>query len=500
MAAPAPTPLWTSQEAAAATDGTVFGSWSASHVSIDSRAVAAGDLFVALCGPNHDGHDYVAKALKAGAAAAMVKRRPAGLAADAPLLEVPDTLAGLTALGRYARLRSAAQVIGVTGSVGKTGTKEMLAQALATQGPTFATIGNLNNHIGVPLTLARMPAATLYAVVEMGMNHAGEIRPLSRLAAPHVAVITTVTDAHLENFRDIGGIADAKAEIFEGMEPSGTAVLNREDSQFARLLAHARTAGIGRIWTFGRHQSCDARLLDASVHATCSAVHAAIRGEVISYSLSVPGQHWVMNSLAVLLAVRAVGGDITQAARMLSTLRAPAGRGARRKVVRADGTAFLVIDESYNASPAAVRAALSVLASSPVGKGGRRVLVLGDMLELGEDAPRLHADLAAAVDAAKVDRVHACGRLCRHLYDALPEAVRGTWAGDSGALTQAVLDDVAAGDVVLVKGSLGSRMKPIVEALYALDTSQAAGGGSSKAASCRSSFDAVRSARAANDG
>ncbi|MCA8933784.1 MAG: UDP-N-acetylmuramoylalanyl-D-glutamyl-2, 6-diaminopimelate--D-alanyl-D-alanine ligase, partial [Rhodospirillaceae bacterium] len=268
IAAPAPTPLWTAEEAAAATDGTAVGTWSAGNVVIDSRAVANGDLFVALRGPNHDGHDYVAKALKAGAAAAMVQRRPAGLAADAPLLEVPDTLAGLTALGRYARLRSAAQVIGVTGSVGKTGTKEMLALALATQGPTFATTGNLNNHIGVPLTLARMPATSLFAVVEMGMNHANEIRPLSRLAAPHVAVITAVTDAHLESFRDIGGIADAKAEIFEGMEPSGTAVLNREDGQFARLLAHARTAGLGRIWTFGRHESCDARLLDASLHAT----------------------------------------------------------------------------------------------------------------------------------------------------------------------------------------------------------------------------------------
>ncbi|MCA8932819.1 MAG: UDP-N-acetylmuramoylalanyl-D-glutamyl-2, 6-diaminopimelate--D-alanyl-D-alanine ligase, partial [Rhodospirillaceae bacterium] len=351
----------------------------------------------------------------------------------------------------------------------------------------------------VPLTLARLPVEARYAVFEMGMNHAGEIRPLTKLARPHVALVTQIAPAHIEYFPDgLAGIADAKAEIFEGMEPSGTAVLNREDGQFARLLAHARTAGLGRIWTFGRHESCDARLLDASLHATCSAVHAVIRGEVISYSLSVPGRHWVMNSLAALLAVRAVGGDITQAARTLSTLHAPAGRGARRKVVPADGGAFLVIDESYNASPAAVRAALSVLAASPVAAGGRRVLVLGDMLELGEDAPRLHAELAEAIAAAKVDLVHCCGPLCRHLYDALPKDLRGTWAEASGGLTEAVLGGVAKGDVVLVKGSLGSRMKPIVEALYALDTAQAAPGG--KVASCKTSFDAVRSARAANNG
>ena len=467
-AEPMTTPLWTAAEAAAATDGEASGDWSATHVAIDSRAVRPGDLFVALRGPRHDGHDYIEQALKAGAAAAVVDQRPAGLPARAPLLEVGDTFEALQALGRFARLRSDARVIGVTGSVGKTGTKEALALALGGQGATFATSGNLNNHIGVPLTLARMPARTDFAVIEMGMNHGGEISPLSRLAKPHVAIITTVTDTHLENFRDETGIADAKSEIFEGMDPSGTAILNRDNVHFARILAHARTAGIGRIWTFGTHESCDARLVDCSLHATCSAAHAVIRGEALSYSLPVPGQHWIMNSLAVLLAVRAVRSDVIAAARALSGLRAPSGRGARTRVRRADGGSMLIIDESYNASPAAMRAALEVLAVTEVQGDGRRVLVIGDMLELGPGAARRHAELVDAVRDADVERVHACGPLSRHLYEALPSGRRGAWAATSAELTDAVVADVRSGDAVLVKGSLGMAMRPIVDALLRL--------------------------------
>ena len=466
-------PLWAADEAAAATGGVAQGTWAATGVSIDSRTVAPGDLFVALRGLNHDGHAYVGRALSAGAAAAVVEQAAlaeglADVPGDAPLLVVRDGMDALEALGRFARLRTKATVIGVTGSVGKTGTKEALKLACDAHGPTAATLGNLNNHIGVPLTLARLPTDLRFAVIEMGMNHANEIRPLSRMAKPDVSIITTVTDAHLENFRDETGIADAKAEIFDGMEPSGTAVLNRDNPHCPRLVAHARTAGLGRIWTFGQHDKCDARLLDTSLHTTCSAVHAIIRGDVISYSLPIPGRHWVDNSLAVLLAMRAVGGDITVAARALLGLRAGAGRGQRSVVERPDGTRFAVIDESYNASPAAVRAALSVLAASTVQTGGRRVLVLGDMLELGDAAARLHAGLAETIAAAGIDRVHTCGPLSRHLHDALPSAVRGHWAKDSAALVDPVAADVRPGDAVLVKGSLGSRMQPVVAALLSL--------------------------------
>ncbi|MEE8271258.1 MAG: UDP-N-acetylmuramoyl-tripeptide--D-alanyl-D-alanine ligase, partial [Alphaproteobacteria bacterium] len=422
--------------------------------------------------PNFDGHDYVAAALAKGAAAAMVDRPPPRVNADAPLLIVDDTMEGLTALGRFARLRFRGQLAAITGSVGKTSTKEALARALAAQGPTFATTGNLNNHWGVPLSLARMPADSAFAVLELGMNHAGEIARLSRLAKPDVALITNVDAAHLENFASVEGIADAKAEIFEGMNPAGAAILNRNNRQYPRLVAHARTAGIGRVWSFGEHPEADARLIDCSLHATCSAISAIVCDEPIQYSLSVPGAHWVLNSLGVMLAVRALGADVAIAARTLANVHPLKGRGVRSRIrLSPNGLsdAFMLIDESYNASPIAIAASLGVLAKADLGDRGRRIAVLGDMLELGDSARMLHVGLKDPLVAADVDKVFACGPNMAKLYDALPPAMRGACAPDSAALAPLVAAAACPGDAIMVKGSLGSRMALVVDALQALD-------------------------------
>lgn len=466
----AKTVLWTAEDAAAATSGQATRSWAATGVSIDSRKVAPGDLFVAIKGPNFDGHDFVAKALEAGAAAALVSTVPPGVPGDASLLAVEqDTLAALGDLGHVARLRTQARVVGVTGSVGKTSTKEALRHVLSAQGRTFATEGSLNNHWGVPLSLARMPEDSEFGVFELGMNHAGELGPLSRQVMPDVAVITTVEAAHLEFFDSVEAIADAKAEIFEGMNPNGVAVLNRDNPHFARLLAAARTQGLSRIWSFGSRADADARLVDCSLHATCSAVTAVIRGERIQYCLALPGQHWVMNSLAVLLAVKALGADVAAAARALSTIAPVKGRGTRKRVQAARG-AFTLIDESYNASPAAMTATFAVLGKIDPGAGGRRLAVLGDMRELGDRADALHAALAEPLRAARVDAVYACGPHMRALFDRLPAAMRGAWTETSAELAPLLAGAVRGGDVVLIKGSLGSRMATVVDALSALDT------------------------------
>ncbi|BAI72716.1 UDP-N-acetylmuramoyl-tripeptide--D-alanyl-D-alanine ligase [Azospirillum sp. B510] len=466
------TVLWTARDAAAATGGHLTGpsAWAATGVAIDSRKVAPGDLFVAIRGPNFDGHAFVGAALAAGAVAALVDHPPDGLPADAPLLIAPvDPLEAMAAMGVVARANCGARIIGVTGSVGKTGTKETLRHVLSAQGATYATEGSLNNHWGVPLSLARLPADSAYGVFELGMNHAGEIGPLSRQVKPHVAIITTVEAAHLEFFSGVEAIADAKAEIFEGLDPNGVAVLNRDNGQYARLAAAARRHGLSHVWGFGTDEKADARLLDCSLHATCSAVTAVIRGERLQYCLSQPGRHWVMNSLSVLLAVKALGGDVATAARALSSLPSVKGRGTRRRIQLPQG-AFTLIDESYNASPAAMAATLEVLGKIDPGAGGRRVAVLGDMRELGDRADALHIALAEPLRAAQVDTVHACGPHMRALFDRLPEAMRGVWTETSVELAPIVAAGVKGGDVIMVKGSLGSRTGLIVDALTALDS------------------------------
>ncbi|HZH28114.1 MAG TPA: UDP-N-acetylmuramoylalanyl-D-glutamyl-2,6-diaminopimelate--D-alanyl-D-alanine ligase [Azospirillaceae bacterium] len=460
--------LWTAQDAAAATNGRASGSWAATGVSIDSRSVEPGDLFIALKGPNFDGHDFVAGALAAGAAAAVVSRVPAGVPADAPLLAVDDVFQALQDLGQYARVRAQGKVVAVTGSVGKTTSKEMLRLCLSAVGDTYANVGSFNNHWGVPVSLARFPADAEFGVFELGMNHAGEIGPLSRQVKPDVSIITTVDAVHLGNFQCVEQIADAKAEIFEGMSPNGTAILNRDNPHFARLLAAARTWGLTRIWTFGSNEEADAHLIECSLHATSSAVTASIRGERIQYCLAIPGKHHVLNSLGVLLAVRALGGDLGSAARTLAQLTPVKGRGMRRRIQLGRGSVTL-IDESYNASPVAMEAAFQVLSKTDPGVGGRRIAVLGDMRELGDRAPQLHAALAEPLKAAGVDKVFLCGPHMKRLWDRLPVSLRGKYAEASDDLAPLVVDALRAGDVVMVKGSLGTRMAPIVEAISALD-------------------------------
>ncbi|HMR31611.1 MAG TPA: UDP-N-acetylmuramoylalanyl-D-glutamyl-2,6-diaminopimelate--D-alanyl-D-alanine ligase [Geminicoccaceae bacterium] len=450
--------LWTSAGAAAATGGTAVGDWCTGGIAIDSRAVAPGDLFVALQGPNHDAHAFVEAAMSAGAAAAMVRHGAVG--GELPRLEVDDTLAGLEALGIAGRARARARVAGVTGSVGKTGTKEALRHVLARQGSVFASAASHNNHWGVPLSLARLPPATDWAVLEMGMNHAGELAVLTRQVRPQVALVTTVAAAHLEFFGSIDAIADAKGEIFEGLEPGGVAVLNRDDGVFERLLTKARDCGAARILTFGLDAGADFRLIDARLDGIGSEVEADLAGRRLSYRVGIAGRHWLCNSLAVLATVAGLGADVTAAAESLRDLEPPAGRGARYRVPVGEGEVTL-LDESYNANPASVRAALDVLGRLP----GRRVAVLGDMRELGAEGPGLHAGLADAVAAAGVARLYTCGPLMERLHASVPAVVRAAHVEDSAALLPLVLAGLREDDVVLVKGSLGSRMGPIAEAL-----------------------------------
>ena len=459
-------PLWTARDAAAATGGLSTSPWAATGVSIDTRSLCAGDLFVALRGPNHDGHDFVAAALARGATAAVVDRDISDLPMAAPLLRVADTLAGLAALGAAARERSNARVIAVTGSVGKTGTKEALRLALAACGPTFASPGGLNNHWGAPLSLARMPPGAAYGIFELGMNHPGEITVIARLVRPHVAVITTVAAAHLGFFPSLEAIADAKAEIFLGLEPGGIAVLNRDNPHFDRLSTAAMRAGAADVMGFGTHPEATVRLLDCVLGQRSSTVEAALPGSVLRFALRLPGRHWAMNSLAVLAAAWAAGAEPGRAAEALAALEALPGRG-RRAELSWRGGRLTLIDESYNASPAAVDAALAVLGATPPADGGRRVAVLGDMLEIGAASERLHRGLAAPLAAAKVDRVFLVGEAVAALYDALPKAKRGgLWPTAAAALPE-LLSFLRAGDVVTVKGSRAVGLGRIVERLRA---------------------------------
>jgi UDP-N-acetylmuramoyl-tripeptide--D-alanyl-D-alanine ligase len=463
-------PLWTSEAADKAVGARSHMKWTAGGVSIDSRAIAPGDLFVALTGPNHDGHDYVAQALGEGAAAALVDADWArDQSQSLPLLPVPDTMAALEALARHKRETTEARVVGITGSVGKTGTKEALAGALSRFGETHKTMGNLNNHIGLPLTLARLPDSARFAVLEMGMNHSGEIDILSRLGRPDIAIITTVEAVHLEFFDGIEGIADAKSEIFVGMTPHGTAVLNRDNRFFDHCRAKAEAAGVTRVLSFGESEDADIRLIDCDLHASCGNATVAMDGRTIDYCVGAPGKHWILNTLAVLAAVRALGLDPVEACASFADLRAPRGRGAYRSVALNSGS-FGLIDESYNASPASVRAAIEVLGRATPKDGGRRIIVLGDMLELGNDAPALHAGLAPDLEAAGIDLLFCCGPNMRGLFDAVPKPMRGAHADLSTDLADAVATAVRPGDVVTVKGSLGTNMAPIVRALDGLAT------------------------------
>ena len=456
-------PLWTAADAEAATGGRAQGDWAATGLSIDTRSLAPGDLFIALK-DRRDGHDFVADALAGGAAAALVSRVPGGVAPDAPLLVVDDVQAALEALGRAGRARTRARVIGVTGSVGKTTVKEMLRAALGALGTVHAAEKSFNNHWGVPLTLARCPVDVDFAVIEMGMNHPGEIAPLAAQAAPDVAVVTAVAPAHLEAFDDgLPGIAREKASIFTGLKPCGVAVLNGDLETTPILRAGA--AGAAKAVVFGESKGCDVRLAEVETGAEATSAVLEIAGARVALTLAAPGRHLATNAAATLAAVHALGGDVARAAEGLVTWQPGGGRG-RRETLALPGGAVLLIDDSYNANPASMGAALDVLAATPV--SGRRVAILGDMFELGPTETALHAALADHPAMARIDVVHMAGPRMAHLRDALPVSRRGQWADTAEALAQAAGDLVAAGDAVLVKGSLSSRVGLVVPALRAL--------------------------------
>ncbi|HEY7578810.1 MAG TPA: UDP-N-acetylmuramoyl-tripeptide--D-alanyl-D-alanine ligase [Acetobacteraceae bacterium] len=449
------TPLWTAQDLLEATGGSMGTPFAARGVSIDTRTIRPGDLFVALRGESGDGHAFVAEALAKGAAGAMVDCEGEG----ARRLLVDDTLAGLHRLGGYARRRCAGRLVAVTGSVGKTTTKEMLRTALSALGRTHAAVASYNNHWGLPLTLARTPRDAEYCVAEIGMNHAGEIAPLARLARPHVAVITAVEKAHIGFLGSIEAIADEKAAMLRGLEPDGVAVLPADTPLLPRL--RAAVAGDARVVTFGMAASSDVRLVGLSMAAEASDITAEFAGERFRFRLAAPGRHMALNALAALAAaMHAADAPPERIALALEGFSPIAGRGARRQIAVSGGTALL-LDESYNGNPASVRAALAVLRLQPA---RRRVAVLGDMLELGGAGPAEHRALAAYVTAA-ADCLFACGPLMAGLYDALPSPIRAGYAADSAALAPLVARAIAPGDAVLVKGSLGSRMKRIVDAL-----------------------------------
>jgi UDP-N-acetylmuramoyl-tripeptide--D-alanyl-D-alanine ligase len=453
--------IWTSAEIASAVGGEAIGQWSVAGVSIDSRTVLPGELFIALRGPNHDGHRFIRAALDRGAAA-MIDRLPSAVPPTAPLVKVKDTMAALKALGKSARSRSTARTAAITGSVGNTGTKEALRLALAAQAPTHASAASHNNHWGVPLSLARQPRATAFAVYELGMNAPCEIADLVRLVRPDVALITTIAPAHIGRFASLDEITAAKGEIFQGLEPGGTAVLNRDIPQFERLKAMAQAAECGRVIGFGRSEQADARLLGAELGADGSAIEMALDGQRLAFRIGAPGQHWVINSLAVIATAFALGADPQAAAAALADFKAPKGRGERH-LLEFQGGEILLIDESYNANPTSMRAALDLLATAP----GRRVVALGDMLELGEDGPHLHAELVEPILANGIDRVFTVGAAMRHLHAALPHQQRGIHVDQAAALLPILKSELAAGDTLLVKGSLGSAMGQIVTALLA---------------------------------
>ncbi|MBY5548224.1 UDP-N-acetylmuramoylalanyl-D-glutamyl-2,6-diaminopimelate--D-alanyl-D-alanine ligase [Rhizobium leguminosarum] len=460
--------LWTTEDMIAAMAGRPFGTLpeGITGISIDSRSIAPGEAFFAIKGDRVDGHDYASMAMANGASLLVVSeaRLPAMGRLTVPMIVVEDVLAALGRLGLASRERSRAQIIAVTGSVGKTTTKEMLRHVLSPSGKVHASVASFNNHWGVPLTLARMPEDTDYSVFEVGMNHPGEIRPLVAMIRPDVAVVTTIAPAHLGNFKNIKEIAAAKAEIFEGLEPGGHVVLNRDNDQFNFLDRTAQSLGIEHIHSFGQHAKAEFRLAEFNGSDENSTLWLTIGGETLEVALGAPGRHIAENALAALGVVRIVGGDMQKAIEALATLRPEKGRGKRHRLVIGGGS-FTLIDESYNANPASMRAAIALLAASePTGRG-RRIAVLGDMLEMGDYAQKVHTDLAVPLLAAGIEHVWLAGAEMAVLKESLPESVHVEYRENTSELTDYVLNSVAPGDVLMVKSSLGIGFGKIVAAL-----------------------------------
>lgn len=458
-------PLWTINEILAATGGSVRGEpGDVSGISIDSRTVEPGDLFIAIKGDQFDGHAFVDAALESGATAALVSADQAdGLTVPkGGLIIVRDSYDGLYDLARAARTRATGEVLAITGSVGKTSTKETFRLMLSSFGKTHAPVKSFNNHWGVPLTLCRMPRDTEFGVFEIGMNNAGEITPLSKLVQPRIAIITTVAPVHLENLGSLDAIAAAKAEIFDGLLPGGTAVIHGDIEHTPFLKERALEAGAGRVMTFGHGAGNDAELMQVALHPDCSTVEAKIDGQTIAYKVGAPGEHLVVNSLGVLAVCSALELDLAKAGLSLANMEQPDGRG-RKHVIDTPGDPITLLDESYNANPASVKAALKVLSRLPTGQRGRRIAVLGDMLELGDGAAGMHGALVYDLTALGVDKVYACGPLMKSLWRVLPMEKRGAYAETSQGLQKPLVADLAPGDAVMIKGSLSSKMGPLVE-------------------------------------
>lgn len=464
--------LWTAQDAAKATGGRVASDWEVSGVSIDTRTIEKGDLFVALKAAR-DGHDFVAQALEKGAAAALVSRIPEGVDNPEKLLIVDDVQAGLEALGEAARARFQGRVVAVTGSVGKTSTKEMLRTVLSAQGRVHAAEKSYNNHWGVPLTLARMPQDADFAVIEIGMNHPGEISPLARMARPHVAVVTIVAAAHLAAFESLEGIAREKAAIFDGLEQKGVAVYNA-DLPVSHILKDAAAAKAKRLISFGETSKAHHRLTEVRVQDACTVVQGRAWRLPLVYKVMVPGRHFAVNAMAVIAVASALNLDRALALAAMAQWEAGAGRGLRERIMLDavdEGLTLELIDDAYNSNPASLGAALEVLAAAQprdhVGRQdrGRRIAYLGDMKELGRDEVAMHKALADNRFLRQIDVVHCIGPLMKHLWEALPRERRGHWAETSEKLAKRVRADLDAGDVVLAKGSLSMGVGRVVDAI-----------------------------------
>jgi UDP-N-acetylmuramoyl-tripeptide--D-alanyl-D-alanine ligase len=455
-------PLWTADEIIAATGGKLAGKpFSATGVSIDTRTLETGDLFVALGGAR-DGHEFVETAMAGGAAGVLASRQVFGSA-----VMVDDTLQALERLGVAARERAAKARRGaVTGSVGKTSVTQAIMAGLMLAGRAHSSVKSYNNHIGVPLTLARMPRHTERAVFEIGMNHADEIRPLTGMVRPHAVAVTNVGPVHTENFPDgETGVARAKAEIFEGLEPGGVAVLDADSKWFGLLSEAAGKAG-AEIRTFGRGEDCDARLIDFQLDGDHAVVQARFHGKGLDFPILQTGAHWGLNAMAVLLMLEALDVDLGDSLAALGSFEPLEGRGAET-AIHLPGGGFTLIDESFNANPLSMAAAIATLGARPT--AGRRIAALTDMLELGPETRSFHAALAEPLAAAKVDLVFLAGPLMKSLWDALPPTRRGGYAETAEALSPLVVQAAEPGDVVMVKGSKGSKASAVAQALAALE-------------------------------
>jgi len=454
-------PLWTAFDIAAATDGDVYGDFQANGVAFDSREIGPGDLFIALKGESTDGHRFLERAFASGAAGAIVSE-----ACPGPHVRVADTMAALNALGAASRARMGGKVIGVTGSVGKTGTKEALFACLdrAMPGRVHRSVKSYNNHTGVPLSLARMPAATAVGVFEMGMNHGGELAALTRLVRPHVAIVTAIAPAHSAFFASEAEIADAKGEIFQGLEPGGTAIIPYDSPHRDRLIAAARPHA-GRIVTFGTGHEADVHVQDVVPLDRGTLLSLSLPDAELTFTVAPPGAHWVSNAMAVIAAVWAVGGDLAAAGLAFAEMEGLPGRGQRSRIPVGTGEhrgEALLIDESYNANPASMAATIKMLGEE---KAERRIAILGEMRELGAGSAGYHAGLAEPLREAGVDFALLVGSEMTALANALEGRIDFEHVPDAGAATESIGKLIAPGDAILIKGSNAIGLSRLVEHL-----------------------------------